>query len=257
MISKKSKRRLTIVTASGICAFTLVTTFTSTLAWFAFNKTSQVSGMSIQVKLINSDVNSVTVHRCKLAESTKDLLKFDSVPSVSISGHGVIETEVSGIEMANYSILNQTQPVLLLFTFEDGMIDSDIDITATSDNNTYYDHATVENIGNFPFSSAVKFFSKSYTTQSFPFDNIPVNSLGSEQKFITTGEDQGGDPIITGFTQSLHLYTGNTNNNITYLALILDYCADAVDCIVRKTSVEAFSSHSNYVSFVCDWALAL
>ena len=142
MISKRTKRGIKLITAVAICVFTLLATLTSSLAWFSFNKKSEINGMSIRVAMNMTDVNGVTVHRCKLSESTSTLLKIESEPSVRLSGSGSVQ-EISGIEMDNYSILNQSQPVLLLFTFKDGIEAGSINITATSDNNAFVSAATI------------------------------------------------------------------------------------------------------------------
>ena len=256
MISKRTKRGIKLLTAVVICVFTLITTLTSTLAWFSFNKKSEINGMSIRVAMNLSDVNGVTVHRCKLSESTSTLLKFESEPSVRISGSGSVQ-EISGIDMENYSILNQTQPVLLLFTFKDGIEASSINITATSDSNAFVTAATAQNVASFPFSSAVRFKCGAYTSVSFPFDNVSSSDLGNNTSFVSLTLDNEGNVTGSSFTQQLNLYTGSGNTEVTYLAVILDYYPAAIDYIVGNTNYDVFQGNNNSINFTCDWSLTL
>lgn len=250
------KKSTTIVLATAVTIFTLATSFTATMAWFTANNNVTANGMTVKVKIEETDVNSMTVHRCNLAASTNTLLKFYETPSVVVSGHGSVQT-ASGIEMNDYSTLNQTQPVLLLFTFSDGILNKDVNVTATSDNNDFVSEATSSNIGAFPFSSAVTFRCASYSSQSFPFDNVQTNSLSALQSFVSFTKDGSGNITSYSFNNSLSIYSGSGNTEITYLAVILDYYPDAIDYIVKNTNYEVFSNHDNCIDFFCDWMLEL
>ena len=110
----KTTKRIVIATMMGL--FSLFSVFTATLAWFASNLSTPVSGMEVRVKMIDTGFNTMTIHRCNLSASTSTVLQFYETPSFTISNTGAIET-TAGLDMDNYSDLNQTQPVLLLFTF--------------------------------------------------------------------------------------------------------------------------------------------
>lgn len=254
--SKKARTNMKIAVATATCVFTLATTFTATIAWFASNQAASVTGMSIRVSLDMSNINGVTVHRCRLSESTSAHLKFESEPSVRISGSGSVQ-EISGIQMDDYSILNQTQPVLLLFTFKDGIEASSINMTASADSNTFVSAATAQNVSSFPFSSAVRFKCASYTSATFPFDNVSTSDLSNTSSFVTVTLDNQGQVTNTTFTQQLNLFTGSGNTEVTYLAVVLDYYPDAIDYIVNNTSYDIFQGNNNCINFICDWSLAL
>lgn len=254
-MNKRTKTNLKIAGATSVCIFSLVSLFTTTIAWFSSNTTANVSGMSITVDLGETDVSAMTVHRCDLSNSTDTVLKFYETPSVTVSGHGSVEAH-SGIEMSDYSTLSQTQPVLLLFYFNNGLLESDIEITATSSTGSFVSSATAENIGAFPFSSAVTFKCASYSSNSFPFNNVQTSNLSSPSSFVSFTKTDGR---ITGssFTSSLTIFDGVNNTSITYLAIVLDYYAEAIDYIIANTSFEIFNDHNNCIDFVCDWALSL
>lgn len=255
-MTKVKKKNLKIIGATSMCLFTLTGLFTSTIAWFAFNAAPAATGMVVQVKIGDTDVNSMTVHRCDLSNSTSSVLKFYETPSVTVSGHGSVQT-ASGIEMNDYSTLNQTQPVLLLFTFNGGIVESDINVTATAGTDHFVSVATASNIGEFPFSSAVSFKSASYTSQSFPFDNVLTSDLSASQSFVSLTKDEDGNIVSSSFDSEIDVFTGSGNSEITYMAIILDYYPDAIDYIVKNTEYEVFHDHDNCIDFFCDWVLAL
>ena len=255
-VNKKTKTNMKIAVATATCVFTLATTFTATIAWFASNGNVAATGMSITVRLDSTSVNGVTVHRCKLSESTSTHLKFESEPSVRISGSGSVQ-EISGIEMDDYSILNQTQPVLLLFTFNDGIEADSINMTASADSATFISAATALNVSSFPFSSAVRFKCASYTSATFPFDNVATADLSNTASFASVTLDNQGQVTDTSFTQQLNLFSGSGDAEVTYLAVILDYYPDAIDYIVNNTSYDIFQGNNNCINFICDWSLAL
>ena len=250
------KKTTTLIISTAATLFTLVTSFTATIAWFASMNNVTATGMTITVKMEDSDIQSLTVHKCILSASTSSVLKFEETPSVTVSGHGVVEA-ASGIEMNDYSTLNQTQPVLLLFTFQDGIIDNAINLTASTESDSFVTAATNSNIGAFPFSSASNFKCVTYSSQSFPFDNVLTNSLSSPISFVALTKDGNGNVTSTSFNNNLNIYTGASNTTITYLAVILDYYADAIDYIVKNTNYEVFSTHNNCIDFFCDWMLSL
>ena len=255
-LSRRQMTNLKIAAATATCIFALATAFTSTIAWFSTSRMVEANGMSITVSLINADVQGMTVHRCNLSASTSATLKFYEEPSVVVSGHGVVQT-ASGIEMDEYSTLNQTQPVLLLFTFNEGIIDSDINITATSNSSNFVSAATNENINSFPFSSTVSFKCASYTSNTFPFSSVSLGDYGNDYSFVSFEKDQEGAIVSYSFDNGLNLYSGSSNSSIKYIAIILDYYADAVDYIVQHTAASVFIDHDNCINFFCDWVLSL
>ena len=242
-----------------VTIFSLASIFTGTIAWFAVNREVETTGMSVKVSLIQTDVNCLTVHKCDLSASTSSVLQFNPEPSVVATGQGSVTT-ASGIKMENYSTLNQTQPVLLLLTFNEGKVESDIDMTATSDTNSFVTAATAQNIGAFPFSSAVKFKTCAYSDsyQSFPFANVQTASYSNDISFVTFTKDNEGAITSYTYNRNLTIYDGGSSNtSIKYLAIILDYFPDAIDYIINHTSYDVFNGHNNCIDFFCDWLMEL
>ena len=238
--------------ATVMCLFSLFSVFSATYAWFASNLNTPVSGMSVRVKVIETDFAQMTVHRCDLSASTSTVLHFYSEPSVTISGYGNVE-QVAGLDIDNYSELNKTQPVLLLFTLNADTYEDDVTITATAENENFVSRITPENIGEFPFSSAVKFKSASYTGNSFPFNNVVVNDLSSPTSFVTIGQ---GSATYNRYIQP---FNGTAHTVINYIAIIIDYYPEAIQYIFSQSlGFEVYAAdNDNAVDFYCDWTLEI
>ena len=247
----KTTKRIVVATMMGL--FSLFSVFTATLAWFMSNLSTPVSGMEVKVKVMDTSFSQMTVHRCDLSASTSSVLHFYSTPSYTISNTGAITT-TAGIDMDNYSDLNQTQPVLLLFTLVENTYEDDIVITATSENENFVYQITAENISAFPFSSAVKFKSASYSTNDFPFTNVVVSDLTTNTSFVTIN---GGGSAT--YNDSIVPFQGTSHTVVKYVAIVLDYYSDAIQYIFgQNLGFETIAAdNNNAIDFYCDWTLEI
>lgn len=248
--SKKSTRKIIIATA--MCLISLLSSFTATLAWFSSNLFATTSGMSVRVKVIETDFSSMTVHRCNLSASTSSVLQFYSEPSVVVSGTGSTE-QVAGIDIDNYSELNRTQPVLLLFTLNADTYEDDITITATAENENFVSVITAQNVSEFPFSSVVKFKSASYSSNSFPFNNVVVSNLTTSTSFVVM------DGSSASYTHSIQPFSGTNHTIVKYIAIVMDYYSEAIQYIFSQSiGFETYAAdNDNAVDFYCDWTLEI
>ena len=104
-MTNKRKKNIKIVAATGMSIFTLVTVFTATMAWFALNNDVDSHGMIIRVKNDSqSYFSGLSIHRCYTNESSSTRFVFKTAAATS-----------SEYKIDDYSQLNTTQPVLLLF----------------------------------------------------------------------------------------------------------------------------------------------
>lgn len=247
---KKVRRSIIVATAMSI--FSLFSVFTATIAWFMSNLTTPVSGMEIRVKTIDVAFSRMTVHRCNLSASTSAVLQFYEEPSVTISGYGSMEA-TAGLDMDNYSDLNQTQPVLLLFTLNDDTYEDDVVITATSDNENFVYQITAQNISEFPFSSAVKFKSASYSTANFPFNNVVISNLTTNTSFVNINNG------AATYNYTIEPFHGTRHTVVKYVAIVLDYYADAIQYIFSQNlGFETLAvDNNNAIDFYCDWTLEI
>ena len=254
-MKKRTKTNLKIIGATSVCIFSLTTLFTTTIAWFSSNRTVDTSGMSVRVSMISRAFSSMTVHRCDLSLSTSSTLHFYSEPVVAINNVGAM-VETGDLHMDNYSTLNQTQPVLFLFTLETGTYEDDVNIVATSDNAYFTNVITAQNVANFPFSSASAFKSASYSSNNFPFDNVVISDYSTTTTFVEI--DGQNTPT---YHQSISLFEGTSHTAVKYVAVILDYYADAIEYIknlpANANYVSIAESNNNSIGFYCDWILEM
>lgn len=260
-MTKRTKTNLKIISATAVGLFSLTSLFTGTMAWFITNQNTPVTGMNISVQLTETELSSLTVHRCDLSNSTKTTLKFDPNPSVVVSGHGSV-VEASGVQMSNYSMLNQTQPVLLLFTFSEELYEDDLTVSAKTANASFTSSLTAQNVSNFPFSSVVKFKCISYNTNSFPFASVDLldaneDPLYSTSSFVTINGNGSQPPY--NYTATPTLFAGSSHTAITHLAVILDYYSEAIEYIRSQTGnyISIVGDNNNVIDYFCDWTLEM
>lgn len=238
------------MSATGVAIFSLASAFAGTYAWFAMNTEVSASGMSVRLNNEGNLLSILTIHKCNLSASTDSKLVFYETPACTVSSSGINYGEAP--VMDNYSDLNQTQPMLLLFGFNNGTSESDIVIKANSDNAQYVSTITAENISHFPFSTSVQFKSASYTGATFPFDNVQKSSLGQEASFVTII-----DNTYNGYTSSINLFTGSSDRTVTYVAVIMDYYPAAREVLLtNNVGVDILAQeNNNAIDFYCDWIL--
>ena len=250
-VSKTKKARHGIIMATSMCLFSLFSVFSATYAWFSTNLNTETKGMEIKVKTIELDYSAMTIHRCDLSASSSAHYHFFSTPSAIITNSG--STSVAGIKLDNYSKLNKTQPLLLLFTLTDEVYEDDVTVSAISENDSFTTEITAQNVAHFPFSSAVRFKSMSYAGENFPFDNVLVSDLSSYTSFASVSGQ------TTSFTNTIQPFNGESHSIIKYIAIVMDYYPDAIDYIFNQNlgvgSIAA--NNNNAVDFYCDWTFEI
>ena len=255
------RTNLKVIGATTLCIFSLSTAFTATLAWFQFNSNAPVTGMNVRVSLGETDLSQLTVHRCDLSNSTSTRLKFYEDPEVIVEGHGSVVV-ASGVQMDNYSTLNQSQPVLLLFTFSEEIYEDDLTITATTEHATFTTSLTEQNVSNFPFSSTVTFKCMKFSSNDFPFSGFDLvdgneDPLYSSASFVTINGT--GENATYTYNASQTLFDGASHTRITYLGVILDYYPAAIEYIKGHTNDYAgiVLGNNNIINYYCDWSLEM
>ena len=247
---KFNKRKANIIGATGMAIFSLGSVFAGTYAWFAMNTEVGASGMSVRLNNESNQLSILTIHKCNLAASTDSKLVFYETPACTVSASGINYGEAP--TMDNYSDLNQTQPMLLLFGFNSGVNEQSVTIRAKSDNDSYVSTITSQNISHFPFSTTVIFKSASFTDTTFPFSNVPKSSLTQETSFVTIT-----NYTYSGYTSNINLFTGSADRTITYVAVIMDYYPEAREVLLtNNVGVDILAlDNNNAIDFYCDWIL--
>ena len=248
---KKGSKTGKITIATMIAIFALANSFAATYAWFAMNTNVTAEGMNIRVNNEGQLLSMLTIHRCNSSASTDSNLVFFSEPAVTISQTGISDSYVA---MDNYSDLNKSQPLLLLFGLNSGVKASEVNITAKSDNEEYVSTITEENISAFPFSTTVSFKSAAYTGESFPFDNVAVSSLNQNSSFVTIANHS-----FSSFSSEIDIFAGSGESVIKYVAVIMDYYPEAREVLLtNNVGVDVIAiNNNNVISFICDWTLEI
>ena len=250
-MGKFNKKKANIIGATCMAIFSLSSVFAGTYAWFAMNTEVGATGMTVRLNNEGNMLSILTIHRCNLAASTDSKLVFYETPSCTVSANGISYGEAPAMD--NYSDLNQTQPMLLLFGFNANTNEADITIKAKSDNEEYVRTITAENISHFPFSTTVQFKSASYTNATFPFENVQKSALAQSTSFVTITNHS-----YDSFTNNINLFTGSdANKAVSYVAVIMDYYPEAREVLLtNNVGVDLLAANNNNaIDFYCDWVL--
>ena len=249
------KKNTKIFVATGMTLFSLVAVFTATIAWFPFNQNVNSNGMFVMVKEGNAYKAGLSLHKCLTNESTFDNLSFNYA-----------DATVSQFRIDDYSRLNTTQPVLILFPM--GVVDentgilmgapaSNVSLSIVSNTGVGYADVNTEDpqaknyYSRFPFSNVCSFRVVAWT------DDVPTNATSTfdpTRYYVDfTSIGQNDSRCFVGLAQSfvtpdvsslvwngssLTLFDGSTLPNasstiIKYLGVVLDYYEPALSVIFR------------------------
>ena len=244
-LSIKSRKNLKLASVVGMSVFSLIAVVTACVAWFSKNPTVYAEGIQIAVDGMDKTFSVLTVHRCRVNESSSTLLKFNSEP-VGLT---------KPINLEYYSQLNQSQPVLMLFKTNDGGVTPDqIKLSAIANDAVAYSTVNFTNASaanyytKFPLSSAARFLVIPCTTSEFDFNNVIVSDA-TTKSFVSVSDSQM-TWSETGRGLSLFSQT-ETGTPITYLAVIIDYYPDAINLIIKN------SNPSTNIKFACDFSMVV
>ena len=119
-IKQSTKRKITIVSASLMCLFSVFATVTSVLAWFSTNKSANANHGTFNIAKVDSAVTAISVH--DFYGTTSDESEFGFNPTAN---HTITLGQESGsdsgeFEMGAYSLTDPHHPVLFLFAVDGG-----------------------------------------------------------------------------------------------------------------------------------------
>ena len=253
--------------------FSLVAVFSATIAWFTLNQQVGADGMFISAENKTAYRAGLTIHRCVMNESTKSVLSFNFVGANS-----------SQYKIDDYSQLNPSQPVLLLFPLGTADMDtglpigvnaSSVSLKIESELDEAYADVNTSNpsapnyYSRFPFSSVCCFRvvawsgevptnaednpSRYYVNFGAIGSNDPRCYVGETQSFVTAAFNS-----LTWNGSSLVLFDGSTLANastttIKYLGVVIDYYQPALSVVFRAGGYLG----PNPLTFLMDFSMVI
>ena len=267
---KKNKKNFKILTATGMCLFSLVAVFTATIAWFAAHKKVNASGMLVQAHKSGSSFSTITVHKALISECTNDRYVFSTKKELisAVNENGTTSVGGDTIAMDQYSDIGPSQPILLLFTLpDDTSVDNSIYLegicTYTGNSAQYIASLSNLNTSNTQkLSSIVTFYGRTSTANSsyFTFDDVTTKKItfSRNSTYLTTSSFvTASNNTISNFTKNIELYDGAAVNKgdtgeaeyIKYVAIVMDYNEDAINYIYNV------NNNPGEIHYAIDWKM--
>ena len=255
-----------------MCIFTLASVFSATFAWFNLLVNTDANASNIPILKQGMSLSALSIHKSDLSHSTTTNTLFQSVVSggVSVDEEGEVTYIDQDVIVDDYSQLHRTQPLMFLFTLNDGVIDSDVQIKATTETTSPITGQLSEVDGN-PLSSIVQFRSCSFTASEFAAItetntyegetvtqyNIQSSALGAAARFVKMNESQTAWAEDDNFDQEIVLYAGSASTEIKYVVVIMDYYDHALDIISSLNMTNPIFTNENVIGFTCDWIMEM
>ena len=287
----KNKRSLKIVGATFVSLFSLVTVFTATMAWFAFNTDVSGDGMQVKVTTLSGRLNYVEFHDIQKidTETGSKIYQFKKTAFSTITYNWETGTSSSSgsntFVMSNYSPLVQEHPLLVVFAF-------DMQYTCLTDGDIYIKGITgitdflgkVENgAPKYPLgpdsgspayiktknghdyyasSSIINFRSTSFTTTEYnaltssekTTIDIPDSSVVTNENFVSINPN---NPDDVSFNQEPTLFSAVEGDTMQYIVTLVNYYPEAISIIYSTYLGDSYleNTYGGNLYFACDWSL--
>lgn len=118
-MSKVQKRNIKVAVATAMTVFSLLTVFTSTIAWFGQNMSVEANSMTIKVSVDSGRLNKIEIFTLKDINQIGGVKNyaFNDVASATLEYDWTIQGGSSAtFAMGDYDPLNPDHPILVLFT---------------------------------------------------------------------------------------------------------------------------------------------
>ena len=277
-----------------MCIFTLFAAFSASVAWFQMVTQEATQSDSMAVKNVYGKFKQMTFHT--LATNGKTIstneaqcsFKFNKTPVGTISYNWDTKqysnTGTTTIALNAYETLDRYQPMLLLVELQkeySGLSAGDLLISAEvdevegkgfigsrnqTDNTPEYDlsdssiYQVKNSIKYYWLSSVIRFFSKSFTTNTFntfssgdTYD-LTLGNMDNQAHFV----DINNSNETSDFNEQINVYSSPANSATKYVAIIVDYFPDAVEFIYSTYLGDATLESAEYdyeLNYLCDWKM--
>lgn len=230
-MSKVQKRNFKVAAATGMTIFSLLTVFTSTIAWFSENLDVSATGMKIVADVDSGRLNKIEIFTLKRIDETGEekVYVFDDTARATLEYSWTVHgSGTTAFPMGDYDPLSPDHPILVLFTLHNEYVstkEGDIYIHGSTDVGGFLgetvDHAPkynltedeptlrngtrdmdidgIKHVGVFPLSSVVNFQCGNYSNDEY---NGVLNEQG---QVITPGVHDTTNKVINISTDKIEL----------------------------------------------------
>ena len=268
MFKKSGNSTVKIIAATSMVAFTLIASFSAALAWFAGMRNNIEQGDGYNTKPISGQLDTLTIH--ELVEDdeyiynstthTIDGYNFNPTPASTIAMNwqtGIPDYDNKTPSLGKYSLLQKTNPLLLVFKLTRAYEANTVKIVSTtSETYTGNDYESKASASGNPLSWVVQYSSKVLTSETIANSDFTImtDSLSTEDHFA----DIGNDGTFNSFTQTKTFYQGSDTTKITYVLVMLDYYANAMEYFYMMNLGKSFINDiENDVPFNVDWTMVI
>lgn len=271
-----------IISATGICIFTLAVTFTASIAWFNTISGYNKSTSDFRIKDQNEILKSFKLYQVINPQdglgnplpisSDASSYDFESIPEGSITyNYETKQTEGNvSLNMGLYSLLDQEHPVLGIFEinepFREVSSNAPINIkaiagqefVATMEDGVFVNELSKERMDN-PLSSILKFevFPLNDLSSITNGDHFTVSKslLGERKSFVTFTDETYTEAT---FNNEISLFKADVGTTVNYVAVVFNYYQEALSYIysayLGKEVIEgALDGGSSAISYSCDF----
>ena len=222
---------------------------------------------------------------------------FNKTPvgTISYDWHAkeITRSGTTSISLDDYQLLDQYHPVLLLIQLQKqytALTNGDISVSADATDSSLQNakdflgqkvthqidenteeivpkyqlddssiYTTISNKNYYWMSSVSRFFAQPFDTNGFTtlssgeYYNFTLGDM-QESHFVNI---QSSTETFT-FNPEVTIYSANQNDNVEYIAVIIDYYPDAVESVYSTFLGNAILENANYeLDYRCDWSMGV
>lgn len=260
-----------IAAATSVVIFTLLVSFMGAYAWFQSNKMVDDNASSMSITPSNGILKKLSIHELDfdnnngyVTDATTGRITgyiFNSVAKSEININwrtaGTPSYNINVPSLGQYSVLQKTNPLLLVFELSEPLPSKDVSIVATAAKQyTPQEYGTASSAETNPLSWVVKYSNKVFTGESMSKVDFTImkDTLLNEGHFANTN----GSGTVTSFDKTQTFYSGSDTTNITFVCVVLDYFEEAMDYFFSSNIDKEFISDTEHdVPFDVDWTMVI
>ena len=258
-----NKNLLKIAALTSMSIFTLFTCFSAAIAWYIGIKNNAESTNDMRIENCNGILEKLSIHQLEvdnefIRDSNQSIIgfNFDPNPASEVTidwARGSAVYDATTPSLGQYSLLQRTNPLLLVFEFVDDIQERDIQIEAScSRTYTAEQYESMASSSGNPLSWVIKYSHITYTS-SVNYSILSSNLTG-EGHFAEI--DQEGN--LTAFNKDKQFFSGSSTTVTKYVCIVLDYYEEAMSYFYTVNLGKAFLNDIEHdVPFYCDWTMVV